>query len=149
MSKSLQILVQKIYTKSLGIAIQGLPDHFSSLNWNPVIDIKANPRYINLESNKFEVVLTLQLAGKLNDTPVFESQIDQAGTFTIENATDDQIEFILYGHCSNHLFPYAGVNLNLLLSQSGLPPVYLAPLNFVGLYKDHQAKQKDEKILVQ
>lgn len=141
-----KITVSKIYTKIFGITVQGLPEHFAAANWNPKIDIKTGPRYIHLDGNRFEVILTVQLNGQQNDNPVFESHIEQAGVFVLEDVLEESKEGILYGNCTNYLFPYINVNLNFLLTQSGLPPVYLAPLNFVNLYKEHQMQQKNETV---
>lgn len=141
-----KVTVKKIYTKILGVSVQGLPEHFSVSNWDPKIEIKTGPRYIHLEGNRFEVILAVQLNAQQNNNPVFESHIEQAGVFIIEDVIEESKEIILYGSCTNYLYPYVNVNLNFLLSQSGLPPVYLAPLNFINLYKEHQKQPKNETI---
>ncbi|MBS0351113.1 MAG: protein-export chaperone SecB, partial [Proteobacteria bacterium] len=41
-------------------------------------------------------------------------------------------------------FPYAGVMINQILTQSNLQPVYLAPLDFIQLYRQHQQQQQQQ-----
>src|ERR1700738_1670177 len=112
-----KITVNNIYTKIFGISVQGLPEHFSASSWNPKIEIKIGPRYIHLEGNRYEVILAVQLNGQQNNNPVFESHIEQAGVFILEDVIEESRESILYGNCPNYLFPYINVNLNFLLSQ--------------------------------
>lgn len=144
-AKEGRITVHKIYTKGQQSVVNGLPDELSK-NWNPQLSMQANPRVTLLESGQNEVVLTLNISAQQLGKAIFQVQIDQAGLFSLQNVPAEQQETVLYGACSNALFPYAAVMINQTLSQAGLPNVYLNPLDFVALYHAHK-KQEEEKLV--
>jgi protein-export chaperone SecB len=121
--------------------IQGLPEDWTAA-WNPKIDFRANPRLNEIGNERTEVILALQINAQQENKPVFEIYFEQAGLFTITTEDPQQRETVLYGTCSNFLFPYAGVMINQILTQSSLQPVYLAPLDFIQLYHQHQQQQQ-------
>lgn len=136
-----RITVHRIYTKNHQCTIQGLSSLLEGL-WKPVINLKANPHFTSLESRQYEMVLGLQITGEQSKELGFHIYIEQAGLFTLDNITTEQAPMVLHGVCSNLLFPYAGVILNHWLADAGFPPVYLAPMDFVALYKKHQEEEK-------
>ena len=141
--KSVNIQIHRIYSKNQRVVIQGLPEEWT-ISWNPKIDLRANPRVQDAGNDRTEVVLALQLTAQQQDKPVFEIYFEQAGLFTITTENPQQKDEVLYGTCSNFLFPYAGVMINQILTQSSLQPVYLAPLDFIQLYRQHQQQQQNQ-----
>ncbi len=141
--KSVNIQIHRIYTKNQHVVIQGLPEEWT-VSWNPKIDLRANPRVQYTGNDRMEVVLALQLTAQQQDKPVFEIYFEQAGLFTITTENPQQKDEVLYGTCSNFLFPYAGVMINQILTQSSLQPVYLASLDFIQLYRQHQQQQQNQ-----
>ena len=139
--RSVNIQIHRIYSKNQRVVIQGLPEEWT-VSWNPKIDLRANPRLQDAGNQRTEVMLALQLNAQQQDKPVFEIYFEQAGLFTITTENPQQKEEVLYGTCSNFLFPYAGVMINQILTQSSLQPVYLAPLDFIQLYRQHQQQQQ-------
>jgi len=144
-----QIAIHRIYGKNHKFEIKGMPVNLNTAGWNPKISLQANPRFTRLESGQHEIVLALQLTGEQSEQVGFQIYWEQAGLFTIKDAPAEQIETILYGVCPNMLFPYVGVSVNQMLSNAGFSPIYLAPLDFITLYRQHlqeqQQKQEQEK----
>ena len=140
-AQPVNIQIHRIYSKNQRVVIQGLPEEWT-VSWNPKIDLRANPRIQEAGKDRIEVVLALQINAQQDDKPVFEIYFEQAGLFTITTEDPQQREAVLYGTCSNFLFPYAGVMINQILTQSSLQPVYLAPLDFIQLYRQHQQQQQ-------
>lgn len=138
-----RIAVHKIYSKGQQFVVNGVPDELSK-HWNPQINVQANPRITLLESGQYEVVLTLNVSAQQLGKSIFQIQLDQAGLFSLQNVPAEQKEIVLYGACSNALFPYVAVMINQALSQAGLPQLYLNPLDFIALYQEHK-KQEQEK----
>jgi preprotein translocase subunit SecB len=141
--QSVNIQIHRIYSKNQRIVIQGLSEDWT-IAWSPKIDLRANPRIQEVGKERTEVVLALQINAQQEEKPVFEIYFEQAGLFTITTENPQQRETVLYGTCSNFLFPYAGVMINQILTQSSLQPVYLAPLDFIQLYRQHQQQQQDQ-----
>ncbi|MBA2650080.1 MAG: protein-export chaperone SecB [Legionella sp.] len=138
-SQAARIVIHKIYNKGQQFIIDGFTDDLTK-NWNPQITLQANPRIQLLESGQYEVILTIHIKAQQIDKMLFQIQLEQAGLFTLQQVAEEQKELVLYGACSNALFPYAAVMVNQILSQAGLPHIYLNPLDFVTLYQQHQAK---------
>jgi preprotein translocase subunit SecB len=140
-----QIAIHRIYGKNQQFEVKGLPTQLQGAEWNPKIGLQANPRFITLASDQHEVVLAMQITLEQPETISFKVYLEQAGLFTLQNIPADQRETVLYGVCPNMLFNYAGVTLNQLLSNAGFPPVYLAPLDFIALYRQHQKEQQEKQ----
>lgn len=143
-----QIAIHRIYGKNQQFEVKGLPTQLKGTEWNPKINLQANPRFTTLESGQYEVVLALQITMEQSEDISFKVYLEQAGLFTLKNIAADQLETVLYGVCPNMLFTYAGVTLNQLLSNAGFPPVYLAPLDFIALYRQHQKDQQGKEAAV-
>ena len=109
-----------------------------------ILGIPNVPKKGSLGNERTEVILALQINAQQDNKPVFEIYFEQAGLFTITTEDSQQREMVLYGTCSNFLFPYAGVMINQILTQSSLQPVYLAPLDFIQLYRQHQQQQQTQ-----
>ncbi len=141
-----QVAIQGIYTKNHQLTMQVLPTRYAQQSsWSPIMDMKANPRFTDLGSGQYEVVVGLHLTLKQNDQPVAEIQLEQAGLFTLKEIPDAQRPQVLYGVCPNSLFPYASVYVNQMLTQAGFPAVFLAPLDFVTLYRQYQEQQSAQQ----
>jgi preprotein translocase subunit SecB len=138
------IAIHRIYSKNHQFVVQGLPPE-NNTGWNPTVNFQANPRFTKQNDGKFEVVIAVKLQATQNDKPVFEIYFEQAGLFTLTNASETQQDGILYGVCGNMLFPYAAVTFNQFLANAGLPPIYLAPMDFMALYQQHQLQEKGKK----
>lgn len=142
-----RVNIQQIMSKRHSFAVQGLPEDHRQ-NWPPQMDFQANPQYRDLTQNRYEVTLNVRLQARHQDKVVFELQLDQSGLFVLENIPAEQTERVLYGACPNQLFPTVGVLLNLFLSQAGLSPVYIAPLDFMALYHQHLQQQTEPVLAV-
>lgn len=139
-----RIAIQRIYGKNQQFEVKGLPTQLKNTTWNPTLNLQANPRYTSLDDNQYEVVLALQIAGQQSEEMTFQIYLEQAGVFTLADIDPAQLETILYGVCPNIIFPYANVTANQLLSNAGFPPVYLAPLDFIALYQQHQKEKQQQ-----
>lgn len=140
-----QIGISRIYSKNHRLEIKGLPTAVEPSDWKPVIDFKANPRYSQISPQQVEVVLAIQLDIKQSEDLIVQIYWEQAGLFTFSNLSAEQLEMVAYGACPNMLFPYACVMVNQMLASNGLPPVYLAPMDFVALYRQHLVQQLEQK----
>ncbi|MBS0351920.1 MAG: protein-export chaperone SecB, partial [Proteobacteria bacterium] len=81
-ARSVNIQIHRVYSKNQQIVIQGLPEDWSKA-WNPKIDLRANPRVQEMDKERTEIVLALQINAQQEDKPIFEIYFEQAGLFTI------------------------------------------------------------------
>lgn len=137
-----QVAIQGIYTKNHQFSVHILRTNITPPSaWSPIVDIQANPRFTDLGAGQYEVIVSLRVTLKKNDQLIAEIQLEQAGLFTLKEIPETQRHQVLYGICPNSLFPYASVWVNQTLAQAGFPPVFLAPLDFIALYRQYQQQQ--------
>lgn len=138
-----QLAIEGIYTQNHQLIVHRSPREAVDLSsWAPKIDFQANPRFTDLGSDQYEVILRLHLSAHQNEQAVFEIDLEQVGILTLQAVPQEQRASVLYGVCPNYLFPYAGVLINQMLAQAAFPPVYLAPLDFIALYQQYQQQER-------
>lgn len=132
--------IVQTYMKNVRLTARALmADQISG--WNPQISLQANPRYQLLSENRYEVILALQIQCQQAGKPLAEIYVEQAGLFVLTDLSPEQQQAVLYGIGCNALYGFIGVHVNYLLAQAELPPVYLAPLDFVSLYQRFRQQQ--------
>jgi preprotein translocase subunit SecB len=94
-------------------------------------------------------LLTLTVTAKLGEKTAYLVEIQQAGIFTVQGFTDEQLGHVLGAFCPNTLFPFAREVLASMVSKGGFPPLLLNPINFDALYlqrlQSRQAQQTEAK----
>jgi preprotein translocase subunit SecB len=131
-----QFSIQKIYTKDLSFETPNAPKIFRE-KWEPAVDFNLATHADKLDTNVFEVVLTVTITVKSTDMVAYLVEVKQAGIFTIENFSDPELNAMLGSFCPNILFPYAREVVSDLVSKGGFPQLLLAPVNFDALYNQH------------
>lgn len=143
------IQIQRVYVKNIRFEINEKTleeDVPISINWQPQIGLQISPRFKLLKSGHYELVLAMQIILHYQARPLLTIGLEQTGVFTLSDVPLGQHQAVLLGVCSNLLFPYAGASINILLTQAALPPIYIAPLDFVVLYQRFEADQAKSKV---
>ncbi len=137
--------VQRTYVKDSSFESPATPGIWQQ-NWKPQIKVDLNTRSGGVENNQAEVVLTVTITAKLEDTVAYLVEIQQAGLFTVEGFNAEQVQQILAIACPNVLFPYAREAVDNLVLKGGFPALNLQPVNFEALYMQarQQAADKSE-----
>ena len=128
------LVVNGQYIKDLSFEVPGAPGIFSQLTSPPEIPINVDIRVTRLGDNVYEVVLHLKVDAHLGDKPVFITELDYAGVFTV-NAPEEHIEPLLTIEAARLLFPFARNIIADVTRDGGLPPLMLQPVDFVGIYR--------------
>src|SRR3990167_10499222 len=89
-----QFMIQRVYVKDSSYEAPGVPGVFQH-KWEPELTLDINTAHTLLDTNIYEVVLTLTATVKNQNTVAFLSEIKQAGIFTIQGAPDQQLDHIL------------------------------------------------------
>ena len=132
--------VQKIFLKDMSFESPNSPETFRK-QWKPEVKMDMKSANKDLGNDNFEVVLTLTINTKVEDTVAFLVEVQQAGIFSIKNFSDDQKKHALNAYCQNVLFPYAREAIDNVVVKGGFPALMLAPINFDAIYQQAQAKQ--------
>ena len=137
-----QFAIQRLYLKDASYETPAGIEVFKS-QWKPKIQMDVNTRTETLEEGVHEVVLTITITAKQEETTGFLVEVQQAGIFKCSGLSDEQLRFVLSTQCPNILFPYAREVVDSLVTKGSFPALMLAPMNFDALY--HQAMQQQQK----
>lgn len=137
-----QFAMQRIYTKDISFESPMTPGVFRE-KWTPKMNVDLNTKSEKVdEEGNYEVVLSVTITAKVEDSTAFLCEIKQAGIFFVKGIEGEDLRRILGTAGPNILFPYARELIDSLVVRGGFPAVMLAPVNFDALYQ--QARQQAE-----
>ena len=142
----IQFSIQKVYVKDLSFETPNSPAIFKA-QWQPVVDMHVTNEANPVDDDLYEVVLSVTLTMKTNETTAYLVEVNQVGIFFINNVPEDILGRMLGTVCPNILFPFARETVSDLVTRGGFPQLLLAPVNFDALYvqQQQQAEQETEK----
>ena len=103
--------------------------------WNPQISLDLHTGVNILTPEIREIVLTVTVSAKQNETTMFLVEGKQAGAFMMRNLSEDDARRAIGTVCPNVLFPFARAAVSNLVTQGGFPQFLLPPVNFEALYE--------------
>lgn len=136
-----QFGIQRLYVKDLSLETPSSPQIFLK-KWEPEMNIDLGTKAEPLEKDTYEVVLTVTITVKVKEDTAFLVEVKQAGIFSVQGFTEEEIRPMLGAFCPNILYPYARSVVTDMVVRAGFPQLYLAPVNFDSLYEQHQKQQK-------
>ena len=130
------------YTKDLSFENPRAPQSLAPNDKRPeirlVVDVQANP----LKENSYEVALHMKVEAKAGDDPMFIVDLVYAGVATLANIEAKALQPILMIEAPRQLFPFARRIISDAARDGGFPPIMLAPIDFVALYRRGLEQQK-------
>lgn len=139
-----EFTIQRIYIKDLSFEAPQTPAIFTE-DWQPEVTLELSTHSEPLQDDVYETLLKLTVTAKKGDTVGFLVEIKQAGVFTLKGFSNEQRSQMLGSFCPNLLYPYAREAISNLVTRGGFPPLYLAPVNFDGLYAQQLKKMKTQE----
>lgn len=131
-----QFSIQKIYTKDISFETPNAPKIFTE-KWEPSVDFNLGTHVEPLDDDLYEVTLTVTVTVKCDDTSAYLVEATQAGIFSLNGFSEQEMGPMLGSFCPNILFPYAREVVSDLVAKGGFPQLLLAPVNFDALYAQH------------
>jgi preprotein translocase subunit SecB len=135
---SLNALAQ--YAKDFSFENPNAPRSLSPQQQQPQIGIRVNVNAKQMADDDFEVDLTLEGDAKINNDVLFAFELTYAGVFRVRNIPQDQIHPVVMIECPRLLFPFARQMVADAVRNGGFPPLYIDPIDFVGLYRQKAAE---------
>ena len=139
---SLQIISQYIKdlsfeNPSMGVNVQRPQIEFT-------VDLQARRLQ---ENGPFEVILKMRVNAKQEEKPVFLLEIAYGGLFVLERVPEEVLQPMLLIECPRLMFPFVRRVVSDLISDGGLPPLMIEPIDFAALYRsrmlDAQRQQQE------
>ncbi|WP_294033010.1 protein-export chaperone SecB [uncultured Moraxella sp.] len=137
-----QLGLERIYTKDISFEVPSV--EVFTKQWKPETDINIAASVTDLDEDYKEVVLTVSVTAKLEDTVAFIAEVQQAGIFLLKNIPEDDLPHLLQAYCPNILFPYAREVISDLVTRGSFPQLLLAPVNFEQAYIQSQLEAQAE-----
>lgn len=135
-----QLLVQKVYLKDASLEIPLAPQVFTR-QWQPQLDVQVQSSLQPLGAEQHQVLLSLTVTAKLEQEVAFLAEVHQAGIFVVRGIADEaERRRVLSTECLTVLFPFARESVAELVQRGGFPQLLLQPIDFAGLYDDHERK---------
>lgn len=123
----------QIYMKDMSISSPLMPRGFGMV-WKPHINFDINVSYKEVKNSLYEVLLdyklTVQLEEKDKKTDACQINIQQAGIFGLEDASEDEKIYFLLVKAPELLFPFIRENVSSSINRLGYPQVILPMINF-------------------
>ncbi len=136
-----QFAIQKIYLKDVSFESPNSPQSFTNSEWKPEINVQINSSNKTISENTYEVVLSITVTAKQEDSTAFLAEVQQAGVFTISGFPEENMGGMIGAYCPESLFPYAREAVSELVSKGGFPQLLLTPVNFNALYTQQMEQQ--------
>ncbi|MBI1340609.1 protein-export chaperone SecB [bacterium] len=106
------------------------------------IDVKADPGPEG--DNLYAVELRLAAQAKREENVVFIIELVYAGVFELVDAEPRDVKPMLLIECPRLLFPFARRVIAEVTREGGFPPLLIDPIDFVGLYRQQEARAQAE-----
>ena len=137
------LMLHTQYTKDLSLEIPYAPEIFKEIAKEaPKVSIDINIANKSLEDDMYEVSLTAKINADVADKKLFILEITYATLATIK-VPAEHLEPILYIELPRLLFPFVRNIIATNLSEAGLPPMLITPIDFVALYQARKAKEAE------
>ena len=131
---SFDIEIDRIYLKEISFKVHDTPRVFA-LKWRPEMNLNFKTYQQELEDNLLEVVLSVDLVGKLERKTAVEIRLEQAGVFRINSNLSEEKKEAIPAMCMTALFPYAREAIDNLAAKGSLPPFMVGVFDFDKLLK--------------
>lgn len=133
------------YMKDFSFENPNAPNSLQPQEKGPNISIQVNVNARQLAPTDFEVSLKLDgAAGEGADT-LFRFELEYAGVFRLTGIPEDQIHPVVMIECPRIIFPFARQIVSDGVRNGGFPPLYLDPIDFVGLYQQKAAEAQAQQ----
>jgi preprotein translocase subunit SecB len=108
----------------------------------PQLNLNVNVATKQFEAKTFEVTLTIEANAQTPEKePLFVLELVYAGTVTLGDVPNDSVGPLLLIEVPRLLFPFARAIVANATREAGFPPLNIAPVDFVALYRQQLAAQ--------
>jgi preprotein translocase subunit SecB len=130
------LLIKAQYIKDLSFENPNILEILQGLEASPEVSVNVRVEANPISDTDFEVILFLNASATHAEKTLFMTELAYGGIFQISpDVPQESQKAILFIECPRLLFPFARNVLADVTRDGGLPPVFLHPIDFVGLYQ--------------
>ncbi|WP_375460916.1 protein-export chaperone SecB [uncultured Enterovirga sp.] len=123
------------YAKDISFENPNAPRSLQPQQQGPQISIQVNVNAKQLAETDFEVDLSLEGNAKIGEEVLFAFDLTYSGVFRVKNIPANDLHAVIMIECPRLLFPFARQIVAEAVRNGGFPPLYIDPIDFVGLYR--------------
>ncbi len=106
----------------------------------PQIDFTVDLQARRLgESAPYEVLIKLRVTAQQEEKTLFLLELAYGGLFILEKIPEEALQPMLLIECPRIMFPYVRRIVSDIISDGGLPPLMIEPIDFAALYRSRMA----------
>jgi preprotein translocase subunit SecB len=128
------------FIKDLSFENPNAPRSLAPRDKSPNISIQVNVNARQIADQDFEVELQLEGSAGEGSETMFKFELVYGGVFRARGIPADQLHPVVMIECPRLLFPFARQIIADAVRNGGFPPLYIDPIDFVGLYQQRAAQ---------
>jgi preprotein translocase subunit SecB len=102
----------------------------------PQIDFTVDLQARRMQDNgPYEVVIKMRVTAQQEEKTLFLLEIAYGGIFVLDKVPDEVVQPYLLIECPRLLFPFMRRIVSDIVSDGGLPPLMIEPIDFAALYR--------------
>ena len=106
----------------------------------PQIDFTVDLQARRLGENApYEVLIKLRVTAQQEEKTLFLLELAYGGLFVLEKIPEEALQPMLLIECPRIMFPYVRRIVSDIISDGGLPPLMIEPIDFAALYRSRMA----------
>jgi preprotein translocase subunit SecB len=106
----------------------------------PQIDFTVDLQARRLGENApYEVLIKLRVTAQQEEKTLFLLELAYGGLFVLERIPEEALQPMLLIECPRLMFPYVRRIVSDIISDGGLPPLMIEPIDFAALYRSRMA----------
>ncbi|MEO5374679.1 MAG: protein-export chaperone SecB [Alphaproteobacteria bacterium] len=133
-NESPAIMINGQYIRDFSFEAPNAPAIFNELKAPPEVTISVDIEVRKLQATIYESALEFHIEGRTPDKVAFILEMTYCAVATI-NVPPEHVEPILLIEIPRLLFPFARSVIADITRDSGFPPLLLAPIDFVAMYR--------------
>jgi preprotein translocase subunit SecB len=103
----------------------------------PQIDFTVDLQARRLQDNgPYEVIIKMRVTAQQEEKTLFLLEIAYGGIFVMDKVPEEVLQPYLLIECPRLLFPFMRRIVSDIVSDGGLPPLMIEPIDFAALYRN-------------
>ena len=135
------IMIHTQYIKDLSLEIPHAPEIFRGLKEAPAVGVHVDVDAQHMHDNFYNVSLKFRMDGDLKEQKLFILELEYSAIASLQ-IPQENLEPVLLVEIPRLIFPFARNVITNCLTEGGLPPFMLTPIDFATLY--NQRKQNKQ-----
>ncbi|MGC6454190.1 MAG: protein-export chaperone SecB [Candidatus Puniceispirillaceae bacterium] len=138
-----QIVVHAQYIKDLSFENPNAPDILIDPPSQPDVQIGVNVGARGLNSEQYEVLLSLSAKAQAGEKALFLAELTYAAIVSAPGASREDLNPLIMIEAPRLMFPFARAIISDMTRDGGFMPLSIQPIDFVAVYQNNLARQEE------